>query len=179
MIRIKYVFFVLVSVVLLSCYGSKQATIEPSSYTVNLFLLIECKVCQAMTPYLSELEDDYAGLAKFDFVGYFPETMFPEEGNISEWKDNYNIKFDCHLDVGDEMTRTLQAEIAPQAIVVDNSSGLIVYSGRINNLFAALGKKRPQVTDHTLSNILEALRNGEPIEAQNDLTPIGCIISSK
>jgi hypothetical protein len=67
-----------------------------------------------------------------------------------------------------------KATITPQAVVTDRA-GTIRYRGRIDNLYAALGKTRQQVTSHDLRDALEALLAGRPVP-NPETQAIGCFI---
>ena len=67
-----------------------------------------------------------------------------------------------------------KATITPTAVVVDGG-GAIRYRGRVDNLYAALGKTRQQVTSHDLRDALDAVLAGTPV-AHPETEAIGCFI---
>ena len=68
-----------------------------------------------------------------------------------------------------------KATITPTAVVADRS-GAIRYRGRIDNLYAALGKTRQQVTSHDLRDALDAVLAGRPVP-HPETESIGCFIT--
>jgi hypothetical protein len=69
----------------------------------------------------------------------------------------------------------VKATITPQAFVIDRS-GDIRYRGRIDNLYAALGKRRQQVTSHDLRDALDAVLEGRPVP-HPETEALGCFIT--
>ena len=59
-------------------------------------------------------------------------------------------------------------------MVVD-STGKLVYRGRINNFYEDFGKPRRVITQHDLRNALNALLAGKPVP-QPRVKAIGCFI---
>ena len=69
-----------------------------------------------------------------------------------------------------------RATITPEAVVIDER-GQIRYRGRIDNLYASLGKPRQQVTMHDLTDALDAVLSGKPV-ARPETEAIGCFIAA-
>jgi len=67
-----------------------------------------------------------------------------------------------------------KASVTPQAVVVDGA-GAIRYRGRIDNLYAALGKTRRQVTSHDLRDALDAVLSGRTVP-HPETESFGCFI---
>jgi hypothetical protein len=68
-----------------------------------------------------------------------------------------------------------RATVTPTAVVVDRA-GEIRYRGRIDNLYAALGKPRQQITRHDLRDALDAVVTGRRV-THPETEPIGCYIT--
>jgi hypothetical protein len=67
-----------------------------------------------------------------------------------------------------------RASVTPQAVVVD-AAGAIRYRGRIDNLYAAFGKRRQQVTVHDLRDALDDLLAGRRV-SNPETEALGCSI---
>jgi len=68
----------------------------------------------------------------------------------------------------------LSSTITPEAAVF--ASGRMLYRGRIDDHYVALGQARPAPTTHDLQDALEAALNGRPVP--NPTTKaVGCIIA--
>jgi hypothetical protein len=68
-----------------------------------------------------------------------------------------------------------KATVTPQAVVVDGN-GAIRYRGRIDNFYAALGKPRQVVTEHDLTDALDAIVAGKPVP-KPETEALGCFIA--
>ena len=66
------------------------------------------------------------------------------------------------------------ATITPEAVVV-GQSGKVLYRGRIDNLYAGLGKPRRQVTEHNLRQALDEVLAGKTV-THPQTQAIGCYI---
>jgi hypothetical protein len=69
----------------------------------------------------------------------------------------------------------VKASITPQVFVIDHS-GEIRYRGRIDNLYAALGTTRQQVTSHDLRDALDAVLAGSKVP-HPETEALGCFIT--
>ena len=67
------------------------------------------------------------------------------------------------------------ATITPEAVVV-GARGAIRYRGRIDNFYASLGKPRRHVTEHDLTDALDAIVAGKPV-AKPETDAVGCFIT--
>ena len=72
------------------------------------------------------------------------------------------------------LVKATGAEITPTAVLVA-AGGSIAYRGRIDNLYASLGKARRVVTEHDLRDAIEAVLSGKPV-ARAEAPPVGCYI---
>ena len=68
----------------------------------------------------------------------------------------------------------LKAQITPEAFVL-SEQGSILYRGRIDNEFPALGARRSIVTERDLDNALAALVRGKSPKTKQT-SPVGCMI---
>ena len=53
--------------------------------------------------------------------------------------------------------------------------GEVLYRGRIDDLYAGLGKKRAMATQHDLREALDAINVGKSVK-KKEITVIGCMI---
>ena len=68
-----------------------------------------------------------------------------------------------------------RATITPAALVID-ARGAVRYRGRIDNLYASLGKPRRNVTEHDLTDALDAILAGKPVP-KPETEALGCFIT--
>jgi AhpC/TSA family protein len=79
------------------------------------------------------------------------------------------------LDAKHKVVDAAGARFTPEAIVIGHD-GRILYSGRIDNFYAGLGKPRRQATVHDLRTALEETLAGKPVTTPKT-DPVGCYIS--
>jgi DNA-binding transcriptional LysR family regulator len=66
------------------------------------------------------------------------------------------------------------ATVTPEVVLLRPDTS-IVYRGRIDNSYAALGRPRTVVTEHDFRDALDAVLSGKPV-AKPETSPIGCYI---
>jgi hypothetical protein len=74
-----------------------------------------------------------------------------------------------------ELVKATGATVTPETVVVDRN-GKVVYRGRIDDSFAALGQPRRPVKNADLRNALDAIVAGKPVE-KPETKALGCFIS--
>jgi hypothetical protein len=78
------------------------------------------------------------------------------------------------LDPQHRLVQRLKATVTPEAVVV-GKKGELLYRGRIDDGYVALGKKRAAVTEHDLDAALEAIAAGKPVK-KTETKAVGCLI---
>jgi hypothetical protein len=78
------------------------------------------------------------------------------------------------IDANAALARRANATVTPQAVVVDRA-GAVLYRGRIDNQYVALGKARRVVTVHDLRDAIAAVIAGRPI-VPAETEAVGCFI---
>ncbi len=140
--------------------------------SVFIFLAPDCPLSQSYTLTLNELSKIYLK-NNILFYGIFPGTMYCIE-KIKYFRQKYLIEFPILLDTNYTLTHLCNATITPEAFVID-STGTILYSGRIDNWAYEVSKKRAQITEHDLQDALESIVNNKPI-AVAKTKAVGCFI---
>jgi len=74
-----------------------------------------------------------------------------------------------------ELVKATGVTVTPEAAVV-NREGKVVYRGRIDDSFSALGQPRREIRDADLRNALDAVAAGRPVE-KPETKALGCFIS--
>jgi len=141
---------------------------------VFLFFSAECPICQQYVPELNRLSDR-AKTKEIDFFYVFcdPTTSRAE---VRSFQTDFSLAGPALLDTTGEITEQLEPTRVPEAVLVD-SSGKIVYRGRINNLFSSPGQKRPVVNRHDLRETIDAVAQNEPIKHPRT-EAVGCLVES-
>ena len=68
-----------------------------------------------------------------------------------------------------------EATVTPEVVVYNESKGQLIYRGRIDDAYARVGKRKRITTTSELKNVLESIRNNQPIMVSNTRA-IGCFI---
>jgi len=79
------------------------------------------------------------------------------------------------LDSTQKLVQAAGATITPEAAVI-GASGKVLYRGRIDNVYASLGKRRPEATEKDLRKALDEVLGGKPVSTSKTKA-IGCYIS--
>ena len=144
------------------------------SITVYYFLLEDCKICQYYTPLMNELNEKYND-DNLSFVGLFPNRYSNEE-TIAEFQEKYGIQFPLKREYFQTKTKDFGVKITPEVVIYNHATDAVLYKGRIDNAYAALGKRRRVVTAHELEDILVDLQEGKRDQYPNT-DAVGCFIS--
>lgn len=142
--------------------------------TVYIFLSETCPICQSYTLTLKELYKKY-NPQKINFIGVFP-NYYSTQSSIDEFKKKYSIPFELILDKKGELTKHFNATITPE-VFVENPVSKILYSGRIDDSFYSLGKRRTVITSNELADALLEISLKQMIKSPK-VQAVGCIITA-
>ena len=140
--------------------------------SVLVFLSESCPICQKYSPTLRKLYQDFSA-QNIGFYGVYP-SMFIAQDSVVSFAKKYNLPFTMLIDSNQQITNTLKAKITPEVFVL-SQEGKILYRGRIDNLFPAIGRKRTNATTHELQDVLSAIVNNASIQVKES-EPVGCFI---
>jgi peroxiredoxin len=126
--------------------------------TVLVFLGAECPVSNHYVPTLIELHNKFH-TKDLAILGVHAD---PEIDGTAAKKHaaEFGLPFVTLLDAKQELARALGVRIVPTAVVL-NSRGEVCYLGRIDDRYAANGRRRDEPTSHDLKMALEAVLRGE------------------
>jgi thiol-disulfide isomerase/thioredoxin len=164
---------ILLAVVCASSTSSESSTVCNDRYEVVIFMAPHCKICQYYALPLRTMYAEYADKG-FTFVGVFPNNHSTITA-IEEFKSKYEIPFALVKDLNNR-TGQLGASVTPEVFILEGNE--VVYSGRIDNSYVRVGKKRTITTSFDLQDALAALANNQPLEV-NHTTAVGCLIENK
>lgn len=138
---------------------------------VFLFVRTDCPISNRYAPEVRRLHEKFAGGGATFWLVY-PD---PDESveMIRQHVKAYRYHLGVLRDPEHGLVRATGVRVTPEAAVF--VGGRIVYRGRIDDRFVALGKARPAPTTHDLEMALEAILTGKPVATET--TPaIGCFI---
>ncbi|MFZ8836858.1 MAG: hypothetical protein ACO3MV_04035 [Flavobacteriales bacterium] len=146
-------------------------------WKVWVFLAPLCPICQDYTFYLNALHEQWQAEAseELEMVGWFPNPAVTDEA-IDEFANRYGVEWKLARDtIG--WSEAVGARYTPEAVLI-SPSGEVVYRGRVNDLYYALGKHRskPRNSDLALA-VDQALAGEEVLPATTEA--IGCPIENR
>jgi len=140
--------------------------------TVLVFVRTDCPISNRYAPVIQKMSADYAAKSSFWLV-YPDKSESPE--NISRQLKQYGYQLPALRDTQHALVQLSQVEITPEAAVFD-SSGHLVYHGRIDNWYEDFGRSRTAPTTHELRDAIQAVLNGKA-PAVAATKGVGCYIS--
>jgi len=159
----------------LQTVAGKPQSLNPAKghrATAFIFLLPDCPSCQSYSLSLNNLEKKYRA-SGIRFIGIVP-GKFSTANEITEFIRTYKITFPVLKDPSNVLVKCLRATIVPEVFLV-GTEGKTLYSGRIDDWMAALGKKKPAVTTHEFQDALAACSANQPVKVKRTKA-IGCFI---
>ena len=145
----------------------------PGKPIVLIFVRTDCPVSNRYAPALRNLFDStYHLLATFWLV-YPDKKTTPQQ--IRTHVRDFKFGIAALRDPNHVLVKRAGATITPEAAVFD-SSGNLLYRGRIDNLYADAGRSRTAATTHELKDAIESAIYGKtPMPAS--APAVGCYIS--
>jgi len=140
--------------------------------TVIFFLSPECPLCQSYTLTINQLIKKYNG-KPIHFIGVIASEDFSVD-DILNYKRSYKLNLNLVRDTKSLLAKKLGATITPEVFLL-GATGLISYSGRIDNWAYDLGKKRTLITEHNLIDALEAVLQNKSVKIKKTKA-VGCFI---
>ncbi len=155
--------------------GKVHALGKNEAWRVRVFVFLgtECPVSQSCIPELNRLAQRFSGKSQgAEIFGVLSDpSLAPAAAarHFAEWK----AEFPVLRDAAGKLARALRPVAVPEAFVLDRG-GRLIYRGAIDDAWQEIGRRRPQVERHFLSDALAATLAGRaPTVAQT--TAVGCI----
>jgi formylglycine-generating enzyme required for sulfatase activity len=142
--------------------------------TVFVFLATRCPISNGSIPELNRLQALMAP-SKVEFYGVIADRI-TTPGEASQHRREYHIAFPVLLDTSGRFRQLLSPTHTPQAVVVDQR-GSIVYSGRIDDRYADIGRPKSQIEHRELEDALWDMANGRP-PAVAKTQAVGCLLEA-
>jgi hypothetical protein len=146
---------------------------DPATKAIALvFILADCPIANSYIPELNRLHRSFASRGIRLLLVHADATI--TAADAADHARQYQIEPPVVRDPDHYWVKIAQATTSPEAVVF-SPAGHILYRGRIDDQYVALGKRRATVTSHDLRDYLEAIIAGQP-PAQSQTEPIGCLI---
>ncbi|MBI1766181.1 MAG: redoxin family protein [Acidobacteria bacterium] len=144
--------------------------------TVLVFVAPDCPISNRYAPELQRLAQTYQPRGIRFYLVYADAAATRAE--LETHRQTYKLTdFVAIHDAAHTLVKATGATVTPEVAVI-GQAGAIVYRGRIDNLYAALGKARRQVTEHDLRAALDALLKHEPVLVARTQA-LGCYIAAQ
>jgi hypothetical protein len=140
------------------------------SASVLIFYWQDCPVSNSYAPELNHIYTSHTNFA-FYIVQVDP-GLTPAAAR--EHARQFGLRVPVLLDPQHRLVNLAKATVTPEAFVF-GKNGEILYHGRIDDRYPALGQKRAAATTHDLSDALDALTAGKSIRTR-ETKAIGCLI---
>ena len=139
---------------------------------VFIFIRTDCPLSNRYAPEVRRLHD------KFAKSGVRFWLVYPDQGESGEIIRNHIKEYEYRLsalrDPEHNLVKITGAQVTPEAAVF-LPGGRMVYRGRIDDRYVALGKAKPAPTTRDLEQVLEAILEGRQI-TNKTTAAIGCFI---
>jgi thiol-disulfide isomerase/thioredoxin len=159
------------------CFLISPSFAQKDSLTVYVFLAETCPICQNQTASLRDLYEEFYAKG-IRFVGVFPNETITDEKQILAFKKKYKLPFEVIIDKNQTITTSFGATITPEVFVFNNNSQKTLYSGKIDNSYERIGRRRQVVTAFYLKDALSQILNNQ-IVTNSKTDAVGCFIVKK
>jgi hypothetical protein len=139
---------------------------------VLLFVRTDCPISNRYAPLLQKLSQRFHGRAAFWLV--YPDRK-ETASQIRTHLEDFHYSIPALRDTQHALVKRAQATITPEAAVFD-SSGRLIYHGRIDNWYEDFGRSRPAATTHELDDAISAALGGKTVTPDH-ASAVGCYIS--
>jgi hypothetical protein len=138
--------------------------------TVLFFLLPECPIANAYAPEIKRICETYAPKKVAAFIVHADPDVTAAQAR--KHAKEYGLPCPVLLDPTHILVKRTGVSKAPEVAVL-SPDGKVEYRGRIDDLYADLGKRRAQPTQRDLRNALDAILAGKPVSRATTAV-IGC-----
>jgi len=142
--------------------GVPRTPLDPQGKaSVLFFITTDCPISNSYAPEVQRICSDY-GQKKVscNLVYVDPDlTVADVKKHVKEFR---YTGVPAILDAAHKLVDAAGAKVTPEAAVV-GPGGKVLYRGRIDNLYASLGKRRPEPTERDLRKALDEVLVGKPV----------------
>ncbi|MDQ2776006.1 MAG: redoxin domain-containing protein [Acidobacteriota bacterium] len=140
---------------------------------VFIFARTDCPLTHRYAPELQRIWREFSGRG-LDFWMVYPDPAETPQGIEADFSQ-YGFPGKALRDPHHELVARARATVAPEAAVFD-TSGRLVYHGRIDDQWIDFGKARPTARVHDLENVLTAVFAGAKLP-ETETRAVGCSLA--
>jgi len=153
---------------------SRQPFAPSGAASVLFFVTTDCPISNGYAPEIQRLCAAYGRRGVECLLLYEDARLSPDAARTH--RAAYGLAGVAAAIDGDRAIATAAgATITPEAVVIDRR-GALEYRGRIDDLYVALGRRRPAPTSHDLQEAIDAVLAGRSA-APSRTTALGCYIA--
>jgi hypothetical protein len=143
--------------------------------SVQFFVTTDCPISNSYAPEIQRICAEYGPKGVSCELVYVDPTL--SEADVQKHvKDFGYTNMRVVRDATQTVVKAAGATITPEAAII-GPAGAVLYRGRIDNVYAALGKRRPEATEHDLRRALDEVLAGKSVSEPRSQA-IGCYIPS-
>lgn len=147
--------------------------IRGTKASLIFFVLTDCPISNSYAPEIQRICREYTERGVACSLVY--EDVKISANEMTQHMKEYGyVGIPAIADNDRFIAARVKAEITPEVALID-AKGDLRYRGRIDNFYAALGKPRRNVTEHDLTDALEAVLANKPV-AIPETKALGCYI---
>ena len=147
--------------------GVSMGKVQPA---LLVFLDTACPVATRYIPTLNKLHED----AQAKGVSLYGVLSHPDIGwqASADFVVDFGVTFPVIMDTTGDLALRLRPRVTSESFVI-STADRVVYRGRIDDRFAAVGKLRTRIGSHDLRTVIEALADGGEPESRTT-EAVGC-----
>ena len=145
---------------------------SPGQVTVLIFLRRDCPISGRYAPTIQRLSDKHREEARFYLV--FPDRS-ESPASIRKYLQDFRYSIPALRDPEHSLVKQAHAQFTPESAVFD-TRGVLVYHGRIDDLYRSFGRARSAPTTHELQDAILAALAGRRL-VHKEVAGVGCYIS--
>jgi hypothetical protein len=155
--------------------GHERHPLDPAGPAAVLFFITnDCPIANSYAPEIQRICGDYASKGVSCTLVYSDLTLDSAAIRKHHADFGYPPSIPPVRDTAHKLADATGATITPEAVVV-GKAGKVLYRGRIDNFYAALGKPRREATEHDLRQALDEVLAGKPV-TNPQTKAVGCYI---
>src|SRR5438128_1861360 len=154
--------------------GVPRSPLHPDGKaSVLFFITSDCPISNSYAPEIQRICSDYGPKRVACSLVYVDPDLTAADVRKHVREFGYN-GIPAILDSTQKLVHAAGAAVTPEAAVI-GASGQVLYRGRIDNVYAALGKRRREATEKDLRRALDEILSGKPVSTP-ETKAIGCFI---
>lgn len=146
--------------------------LEPAAKDVSVLVFFwqDCPVSNGYVPELNRIAASHTNCAFY--IVQVDSELTPAAAR--QHATQYHLSMPVLLDPKHQLVKLAHATVTPEAVVF-GKNGNVLYRGRIDDNYAAFGKKRAVARQHDLVDALDAIATGQRVKLK-ETKAIGCLI---